>query len=54
MDAGTRSAPIALNADLPPQVHLKRPWSPVPNGPSDEMIGSMQREFDAERGPPGL
>ncbi len=32
-------------ASLPPEVHLKRPWFPLPTGPSDEIVGSMQREL---------
>jgi hypothetical protein len=37
--------PSTLYADLPPEVHLRRPWSPVAEGPNNEMIGSMQREL---------
>jgi hypothetical protein len=32
-------------ARLPPEVHLKRQWSPSLSGPSDEIVGSMQREL---------
>jgi len=34
-----------MYAKLPPEVHLKRPWSPLPTGPGDEIVGSMQREL---------
>ena len=42
---GSTPPSSTLYARLPPEVHLKRPWPPVPEGPSDELIGSMQREL---------